>query len=281
MNPSLRNLETAKELKRRGTKILYILHEPWQMSLKYVQGEGVRAAWMAFLAHRATIPVLRAADQIILQSRYGLRTYESTDLRINKNATYIPLLYDDDLQEDLSTLISQKRYFSYIGNPCRAHGFDQFLEVIRLSFRQKLDIRFLIATGHDLPKEYANNRDFLESNQITVQAGRSLSNDEINRYYAESICVWNLYRRSTQSGVLPKAFMFGAPVICSNVGSFPEFVRPGCNGEIVSSFNPECIIEAFRRFERDLDVYAARCRNDFLDTFYFRAQMENLLPLLT
>jgi glycosyltransferase involved in cell wall biosynthesis len=281
-NPSLKNLETARSLKKDGTRILYILHEPWQMSAGYVKDEGLRAAGMAIVAHRSTVPVLRAADQIILPSQYGLRVYQSNDARYNRNATYIPLLYDDDLRDDMSSLIQKKRYFSYIGNPCRAHGFDQFLNVMRLSLKQERDIQFLIASGgHPLPKGCLGDHIFTQnSSRIEIQSGRRLSNDEINGYYTQSICVWNVYRRSTQSGVLPKAFMFGAPVLCSTVGSFPEFVTSGRNGEIVSALDPECIIETFQRFKEDLVSYAAQCRSDFLSTFYFRARLADLSALV-
>lgn len=281
MNPALKNLETARELKKRGTRILYIFHEPWQMTLKYVKDEGLRATWKAMLAHRSTVPVLRSADHIILQSSYGLRVYQASDISYNRNASYIPLLYDDDLREDLSSLIQKKRYFSFIGNPCRAHGFDQFLDVARLSFQRNLDIQFLIASGHSLPKGCLADSIFRRnSHRIDVRCGRQFSNDRINDFYAQSVSVWNVYRRSTQSGVLPKALMFGAPVLCSDVGSFPEYVTSGRNGEIVSGSEPEGIIEAFERFQGDLASYATRCRLDFLSTFYYRAHLSDVRDLL-
>jgi glycosyltransferase involved in cell wall biosynthesis len=281
-NPSLHNLETAKSLKKDGTRILYILHEPWQMSARYIKDEGLRAAGMAILAHRSTLPVLRVADHIILPSQYGLRIYRSNDARYNRNASCIPLLYDDDLRDDISSLIQKKRYFSYIGNPCRAHGFDQFLNVVRVSLQQNRDIQFLIASGgHSLPKGCLSDPIFAQnSGRIEIQSGRRLSNDEINGYYTRSTCVWNVYRRSTQSGVLPKAFMFGAPVLCSSVGSFPEFVTSGRNGEIVSARDPECIIEAFQRFKENLVSYATHCRRDFMSTFYYRAHLRDVCDLL-
>ena len=282
MNPSLRNLETARALKKHGTRVLYILHEPWQMSARYIKDEGLRAAGMAILAHRSTVPVLRAADHIILPSQYGLRVYQSTDARYNSSASCIPLLYDDDLRDDIPSLIRTKRFFSYIGNPCRAHGFDQFLNVVRHSFQRNLDTQFLIASGgHPLPKKCLSDPIFARNaHRLEIQSGRRLSNDEINGYYAQSICVWNVYRRSTQSGVLPKAFMFGAPVLCSEVGSFPEFVTSGRNGEIVPASDPECIIDEFRRFQEDLVSYATQCRRDFMSTFYYRAHLRDLCDLL-
>jgi glycosyltransferase involved in cell wall biosynthesis len=255
---------------------------PGRCRQNILRTEGLRAAGMAILAHRSTLPVLRVADHIILQSQYGLRVYRSTDARYNRSASYIPLLYDDDLRDDMSSLIQKKRYFSYIGNPCRAHGFDQFLNVVRLSLQRNLDIQFLIASGgHALPKGCLSDPIFTQnSHRIDIQSGRRLSNDEINGYYSQSICVWNVYRRSTQSGVLPKAFMFGAPVLCSEVGSFPEFVTSGRNGQIVPGAEPECIITAFQQFQKEIASFATQCRRDFIDTFYYRAHLRTLYDLL-
>lgn len=281
MNPSLKNLETVRRLKARGTRILYIFHEPWQLSLDYVRNEGLKATCLAALAHRFTVPVLRTVDHVLLPSEYALRVYRSTDAQYNGRASYMPLLYDDELGDELAAVIQQKRYFSYIGSPCHAHGFDRFLKVVRYALERNLDIQFLIASRHSLPSLFLHDRFLRNSDRITIQCGRLLSSEEINRCYAQSICVWNVYRRSTQSGVLPKALMFGAPVLCSQVGSFSEFVSSGRNGQVVPADDPECIIEAYQRFQQNVMTYATQCRHDFLSTFYYRAHLRDLAPLLS
>ena len=49
--------------------------------------------------------------------------------------------------------------------------------------------------------------------RLKLVVGKPMSNLEINNYFNKSLVVWNAYRRSMQSGVLPKAYMFGTPVI--------------------------------------------------------------------
>ena len=55
-----------------------------------------------------------------------------------------------------------------------------------------------------------------------MQDGRPMTDNEINMAYASSIAVWNAYNRTTQSGVMSKAFMFGTPAIVlkKNVSEF-------------------------------------------------------------
>ena len=43
--------------------------------------------------------------------------------------------------------------FGYVGNPCRSHGFDQFVSFIRYAFQLNLDFRFLIASRYPLPAQ--------------------------------------------------------------------------------------------------------------------------------
>ena len=64
-----------------------------------------------------------------------------------------------------------------------------------------------------------------DEGQLLVQQGRPLTEEEMSAAYRRSVATWNGYRRSTQSGVLPNAFMQGTPVIATKLGSFEEFVK--------------------------------------------------------
>lgn len=276
-NPSLKNRSLAAALKHQGAQVIYIYHEPWQFSLAYLYGEGMLATLRAILAHRFTTPVLKLADEVIVESQYGLQQYSRSDIKFNSNPVYFPQIYDDDAKLQLDTQVSQKVYFSYIGNPCRAHGFDQFLGFVRYAILHGVDLRFLIASRHELPSTVYRDPALTKGRKkIEIRCGRPLSNQEMNRCYAESYCVWNVYRRSTQSGVLPKAFMFGAPVLASRIGSFPEYVAEGFNGRFVSGDDPEAILAATAEFRNNQERYFTNCRKSFLETFYYRAKLREL-----
>jgi len=99
-------------------------------------------------------------------------------------------------------------------------------------------MKFCIATSTDLSQLIERNemiKNLILEQRLILRHGKPLSNDQINKYYEESFCIYNMYRRTTQSGVLPKAFMFGVPVLASDIGSFPEFVEDGENGFIVKN----------------------------------------------
>lgn len=277
VNPSVANRAVAAELKRCGTRILYIYHEPYQISFNYLQNEGAMATIRAFFAHRATIPVLRLADHILLPSQTALDHYRRADAGENPNAAYLPLIFEDEARLDLPDLLAEKRYFSFVGNPSRSHGFDQFVRTMRYAFDAELDVRFLIASRFPLPISVLKDPIIRRrTDQIELRCGRPLSNEEMNRCYLESYCVWNIYRRSTQSGVLPKAFMFGTPVIASKVGSFPEFVEDGVNGRFAAAEDQEVVWAAVNDMRQNIEAYAVNCRRAFRQTFYFESWLPEL-----
>ena len=281
LNPSLKNQKLARALKQEGSKIFYVYHEPWQMSLDYLWSEGLVGTLKAIVAHHVTVPALRLADTVMVPSQYGLDKYQHSDARYNANGIYLPLMYDDEGPSAIAGFLLQKQYFGYIGSLCRSHGFDQYLSFIRYALQRDLRVSFLIASRNPLPVSITSDPLFSRNpERVKIRCGKPLGNDEINRCYAESICVWNLYRRSTQSGVLPKAFMFGTPVIAENIGSFPEFTQDGLNGRFASARDHEGIWIAFEEIRSNIAAYAANSRRTFLETFYYRARLADLRRLL-
>ncbi len=149
------------------------------------------------------------------------------------------------------------------------------------AFERDLDARFMIAARQPLPDFVSKDRVVGDHmHQIEIRCGKPLSNEEMNRCYAESYCVWNLYRRSTQSGVLPKALMFGAPVIASEVGAFPEFVEEGVTGRFLDGEDHEQLWKAVIEMKRNVASYALNCRRRFRETFYYRSNLSILEKLL-
>ncbi len=280
LNASAENRDLAFMLKRSGVKILYVYHEPWHMSPSYLWSEGIIDTAKAFVAHRLTVPVLKLADTVILQSQFGVRMYQEADVRYNRRYVNFPQIYDDDAPGDILNRLQEKKYFSYIGNLSRVHGFDQYLAAMRDMLRRGKGVRFLIASRHPLPGHVLKNP-ILRANldRVEIRCGRPLTNEEINRCYAESLCVWNVYRRSTQSGVLPKAFMFGTPVLASRIGSFPEYVQDGSNGKFVTH-DPRCIAKAIDELREGISRYAAGCRESFLQSFFYQSKLRELSQIL-
>jgi glycosyltransferase involved in cell wall biosynthesis len=281
MNPSVENRKLAVLLKQQGARILYLYHEPWHMTLRWIIDEGLASTARFTVAHHFTIPVLKLADTVILASRYGMSEYDQSDIRYNRNRVCIPLLYDDETTATPDALVSQKRYFGYIGGLARAHRFDQYIAFMRYAFRGGLDIHFMIGSRFPLPGGILNDPLIRRNlDKLEIRCGRPLSMEEMNRCYADSFCIWNIYRRSTQSGVLPKAMMFGTPSLASRAGSYPEFITDGVNGKFADGDDVQAIAAALQDIRANPLRYAEGCRRRFLDTFFYRAQLQSIAALL-
>jgi glycosyltransferase involved in cell wall biosynthesis len=281
-NVSTANRDFARGLKPCGAKILYVYHEPWGSSLDFFRGEGIRGGVTGALAHRVSVQMLKLADAVILPSKYAARVYGQGDIRYNPNAFYLPLLFDDEADGMRLKETGRRQYFSYIGTICQAHGFAEYVDFMRESLVRKWNLNFMIASRVRLPA-YVLMDNVISRNldKVEILCGRPLQNGEINRCYSESFCVWNMYRRSTQSGVLPKAFMFGAPVLANRIGSFPEFIQDGFNGKFASARDHKAVLSALESIRENIGHYTVNCRKTFLETFFYRANLPELARLLT
>jgi glycosyltransferase involved in cell wall biosynthesis len=197
----------------------------------------------------------------------------------------MPLLFDDEIGNELFARIqNSKQAFGFVGTACRSHGFDAFVAFVKYAIRNGCSIPFMIATSVDLTSVLRTDHELarhVSEGRLRIQHGQKLSNDQINQYYLQCFCIWNVYRRSTQSGVLPRAFMAGTPVMASRVGSFPEYVRAGVTGEFVDSSDDHTTIhEAAERMREHSLSYAKECRNMFLDTFYWRSNLNKLAEII-
>lgn len=97
-----------------------------------------------------------------------------------------------------------------------------------------------------------------------------MSNDEINEYYASTYVVWNAYARTTQSGVLAKAFMFGTPAIVLRKNS-NEFMRDGI--EVVAiedNTDNSQIVRAIQQIRNNFEIYSRNCRMQFQRLFFYK-----------
>ncbi|HZP03255.1 MAG TPA: glycosyltransferase family 4 protein [Terracidiphilus sp.] len=281
LNASPVNRKAASAMKENGAKIFYVLHEPRQPVLKFLWAEGPRVGVKGLLAHCTSVPLIKLADVVLLASHFAISAYDGSDRKHNENRAYFPLIFDDESQPDITSLLPAKRYLGFIGGLCRAHGFDRFFQFMREELQKGSDLKFLIASRHPLPAEIRND-DIVRNNKnkLSLRCGRPLSNSEMNRAYAECFCIWNVYRRSTQSGVLPKAFMFGTPVLASTVGSFPEFVEDGSNGRFVKGQGHQGIAEALREMRTNLGRYATSCRKTFREQFFYQSSLKRFEDLL-
>jgi len=265
--PSIRNVLLIRSLKRDGTKVVYVFHEPLAPMGTY-RDAGFSYFYLAklWVANRVSAYTVKKSDSILLPSRRAVSMYESNALYRNPNYHYLPLMFDDERGSNFENV--ERKYFSYIGTVAADHSFGEYLRFVQwaVSGGHLSGLVFMIATksDFDIPKELHN------SDRVKILSGKPLSNEEINDCYASSFAVWNAYARTTQSGVLAKSFMFGTPVIVLRK-NLSEFTQDGKDIVAIDDNRSfEEIEGAILRVLDDFDGFSKNARNRFLSTFYYR-----------
>lgn len=263
------------------TKIIYIFHEPFDsIENYYISGFSSKKILRIWLINLINIFVILLAHKIILPSSKARDLYKKKYAFINKKFTLIPLIFDDEALTFSEN--THKKYISYIGTIAADHAFDCYINFIVSSMKNNWfpELLFLIATKNIIPtKEKKLLEPYLSSGRIFIAEGNPMSNEEINGYYNDSLIVWNAYNRSMQSGVLPKAYMFGAAII----GSFQcdnEFIENHKTGVLVK--NNKNVIEIKNAITEILDkkeLFFENCRTKFLENFYYKNRMNDFMAL--
>lgn len=281
-NASTKNHVVCRSFKKKGTKIVYLYHEPWESFDQYLK-EGLKQALKATAAHYFSTKVLPFCNLVIVPSEYALSLYKRHDIRYNNKVVKIPLLFDDELREEID--LSKKEYFSYIGHAVKGHAFDEYITFIKYAHAKGVQFKFEIATRTDLGNLLKRDKAIVRMENegfLRISHGRPLTNEEINQAYGRSFCVWSLYRRSTQSGVLPKAFMFGTSVIASDIGSFPEYIRNSENGFIIASTRSyDYLLQSIIYIKKNIKSMSGYCRNTFESTFYWRRWIKDYAQIVS
>lgn len=226
--PSMKNISKMVSLRLiHKSKIIYVYHEPIESFKEYVEAGNSKLDTIKILMkYSFALSFLKLSDMIILPSQKAIQLYEKgIAKKFNSNYEYLPLLYCDETTEE--TKKQKRKYISYIGGICNDHGFDEYVDFIMTAYKEKEfhNIKFLIATRNTFKMNEILTL-MQKERVLEVVQGKPMSNDEINSYYASSFLVWNAYNRTTQSGVLAKAFMFGTPAIVLR-NNLSEFVEDG------------------------------------------------------
>ena len=282
-NAAVANAWTARRMRAHGIDVLYVFHEPVPVAMRL--GEGWKEILKLIAAKFCSIAMLRQSSAVLVACGYARGLYDRHFSKYNPSVYTFPLLFEDECSENRSVAAgSDRSYFSFLGYAVKAHDFDGFVNFAKYAIRAGSCIQFAIATRSDLSEYLAGDEELARYGKegcVLIQHGKALSNEEMNSFCARSFCVWNVYKCSTQSGALVRAFMAGTPVVAVRTGSFPEFIEPGVNGEFVEAadkFNE--LLRAAEKIRANIDAYAEGSRRSFLDTFDYRANRKRFARIL-
>ena len=258
---------------------VYVFHEPIASFREFRRaGFDGRRLLRIFLVSTVSAVICALVDHIILPSRRAEQAYRARYLPLNRSYSVVPLIFSDESTG--GGCFAARTLIAYIGTIAPDHAFDRFLEFMEQAVTKGWlqDYQFAVATGSPLSLEQAEllGRPTISA-RVVVEAGKPLSNAAINCYFARSAVIWSLYRRATQSGVIPKAYMFGTPVLAAR-GVTDEYVRERETGRILEyDADNEEILKAMTEITQHAFRYYEKCREYFLATFHHRNGTEGFM----
>ena len=275
-NTGFENVEFFRWSENNGCKILYILHEPY-MGIKELLKDGTYCVKQA-VACMLNVWLCGKSAKVIVCSQYAEDNCRRYMKGAYKKAVRFPLLFMDEYSEQGE----ERKYFSLIGTYATPKGSDLFLKFIKDSVSKGYDINFQIATRTNLEEQLKDElfQKMIAEGKLIVQHGRNMTTDEINGAYRRSICCWNGYRRTTQSGVLPNAYMLGTPVLATRLGSFVEFVTPGQTGEFIDNEDCESIYQGYLKIKEHSKEMSQKCRQYFVENYFYGSQEQQFKKII-
>jgi hypothetical protein len=271
--PSTKNIMEIVRLKYlHHARLIYIYHEPFESVSQYVAaGFSFFKVVKILMVNAVSLLTVALVDRVVLPSTKAFDIYKRKYRWLNRDFAKVPLIFDDEASQ--ADLALPKTTIAYIGTVAADHAFDRFVDFVEAAVQGEwfVDYRFAIGTKSKIPEEQMKKlRHLVESGRLKITQGKPLTTGEINGFYRDSLIVWNAYNRSMQSGVLPKAYMFGAAVIVCRVGK-SEFVEHEVTGMVVNSNDDvDEIKRAVEKVVANPGKFARACRTKFETTFYHK-----------
>lgn len=143
-----------------------------------------------------------------------------------------------------------KDYFLFIGVLKPYKGLDLFAKAIEMLEETHPKLRYVVAgAGNDeyLPSLYAKKN-------VTV-INRFIDNDEFANLLNDAYAVVCPYKTASQSGIPQTSYVFGKPVVATNIGSFHSILGEGRLGLLTQPESVESLADAMQRLWEDKELY--------------------------
>jgi len=215
------------------------------------------------------------SNKVILPSENAFNILNKNKF-LEEKIVKLNLIFHDESDEILGK--SSRKYISYIGTIAEDHAFEEFVNLIysyTKTNKRNIDYKFLIASKNYINSKFLEQINYcLSKNSLILKVGKPMSNLEINDCFKKSLVVWNAYRRSMQSGVLPKAYMFGTPVIISK-NNKSEFFSNTKNGILLKKYELNEFISALNQIDKNFQIMSEYSRNFYKNNFDYKSLITN------
>ena len=257
-NYHLLNHYIAKLSKEYSSVFIYHVHEP------YVQNKKAHGGFHQYWLHLFEYfqeKLLGNTDVAIVSSKEASRLFDLRYPNFSGKKMLIPLMYEDLGDSNLN--LQNREYITFVGPPVPAKNPEKFLEIVRYSNDNHLGLKFLL-----ISRSKVKDMRFLKERNLKIFYKERINDEEYGELIKRSLAVITPYKRETQSSVILVSYMYGTPVVSSNVGGLPEFVIHKETGYLLDvKAKAEEWVEGINYVSKNFIRLSKNCRRCFVENF--------------
>jgi len=248
----------AKLSKRHDCIFIYHTHEPYVQDKK-AHG-GFHQYWL-YLFEYFQEKLLENTDIAVVSSNMASHLFDLRYPGFSGRKMLIPLMYED--LGDSDSGMQDREYITFVGPPVPAKNPEKLLELVRFSNQNNLGLRFLLISRSKIKAVK-----YLREKDLQIFSKERITDEEFGELIKRSIAVLTPYRRETQSSVILVSYMYGTPVVSSDVGGLPEFVSHGKTGYLLDvDAEVEEWIKGISHIQRNFTRLSKNCRKWFVQNY--------------
>jgi glycosyltransferase involved in cell wall biosynthesis len=227
----------------KNIPVVLTIHDPELHSGELNWRIGI-SRWLTF---RQTDRFLLHSEGLrgLLASRYGI-----SDRRID----VVPLGVLDIFREWIDTPVKPNNHtVLFIGRLSPYKGLEVLYDTAPLVAEKVPNVRFVVA-GQTFPGYQLPETPLLPENSSFEVINEYLSNRRLTEIIQEASVVVCPYIDATQSGVVLVAYAFDKPVVATNTGGLPEYVKQDQTGLLVPPKDAGALSDALIKILTDAEL---------------------------
>ncbi|WP_165868966.1 MULTISPECIES: glycosyltransferase [Methanohalophilus] len=252
------NYKVAKLSQKYKVTFIQHVHEPYVENKQAY--EGFKPYWL-YLFEYAQEKALEKTNIAVMSSVKAMQLFKKRYPKFLGEKKYIPLIYED-LGND-SNSIGNRKYITFIGPPVAAKGPEIFLKIAEYSRQHNLKLNFILISRLQI-----TDSRYYKWKNLKVYHKEKISDEEIANYLRQSIMTITPYKIATQSSVVLTSYMYGTPVLSSNIEGLSETVSHLKTGYLVDNNSDiKEWIKGALFIKDNLDMMSKNCRIYFNNEF--------------
>jgi glycosyltransferase involved in cell wall biosynthesis len=242
------------------TEAIFIQHvqEP------YVENKSVYGGlhqYLLYLFEYLQGRLLKKTDVAILSSKIASAAFDKRYPDFQGKKVIVPLMYEDIGSH--TTERDDRKYITFIGPPVPAKGPDTFLDIVNYSERHNLGFEFILISRAEVSEPC-----YHKNSNLKIFHKTNISDEEISYYMSHSIATITPYKTAKQSSVVLTSYMYGTPVLSTNVGGLSEVISHLKTGYLLDlNANTEKWIKGLNFIKENLGTMSMSCRDYFIANF--------------